>query len=227
VTPADGLPAETALGGLREAGVIAVLRAPTARSALDAAAALVRGGVHALEITYTTPDVPAVLHELGRRYGDSVLLGAGTLTEPDQAAAAWEAGARFLVAPGFDDAVVTAMIGTGATTLAGAFTPTEIMRARRSGVDAIKLFPAGVGGVALLRAFREPFPDLDFVPTGGVRVDNVADWVGAGAAAVGVGGALCPAAAIAAGQFDDIAERAAAFVTALERARQIALQQTT
>ncbi|MDX6729809.1 MAG: 2-dehydro-3-deoxyphosphogluconate aldolase / (4S)-4-hydroxy-2-oxoglutarate aldolase [Baekduia sp.] len=219
MTTADGLPAEAALGGLREAGVIAVLRAPSAGAALDTAAALIRGGVHALEITYTTPDVPGVLHELARRYGDDVLLGAGTLTHPDQAAIAWEAGARFLVTPGFDDAVVTAMIGTGATTLAGAFTPTEILRARSSGVDAIKLFPAGVGGVGLLRAVREPFPDLLFVPTGGVRVDNVADWVGAGAAAIGVGGALCPASAIAAGHFEDITERAAAFVRSLERAR--------
>jgi 2-dehydro-3-deoxyphosphogluconate aldolase/(4S)-4-hydroxy-2-oxoglutarate aldolase len=212
--------APPALGGLREAGVIAVLRAPSADAALDVAAALIRGGIRALEITYTTPDVPGVLRELGRRHGDTVLLGAGTITRRGQARAAADAGARFLVAPGLDDAVIAAMVRTGATTLAGAYTPTEVMRARAAGVDAVKLFPAGVGGVDLLRAMREPFPDVHFVPTGGVRVENVGEWLVAGAAAVGVGGALCPAAAVAAGRFDDITERAAAFVRSLERARQ-------
>ncbi|HEY4278271.1 MAG TPA: bifunctional 4-hydroxy-2-oxoglutarate aldolase/2-dehydro-3-deoxy-phosphogluconate aldolase [Conexibacter sp.] len=204
------------LAALAQAGVIAVVRAPSAEAAIAAGEAIVAGGVPAIEVTFTTPDA---LRAIERLAAAGVLVGAGTVTDPAQAASARDAGAQFLVSPGSDDELVAAMTATGLVTLAGAYTASEAMRVRRLGVDAVKLFPAGVGGVALLRALREPFPDLAVVPTGGVSPENVASWLDAGALAVGAGGALCPAASVAAGEWDQIAARARAFAAALEAAR--------
>jgi 2-dehydro-3-deoxyphosphogluconate aldolase/(4S)-4-hydroxy-2-oxoglutarate aldolase len=205
------------LAALADAGVVAVIRAPSAGTAVAAAEAVAAAGVRAVEITFTTPDALTAIRRLASR--DGLLVGAGTLTEPAQAAAAAAAGARFLVSPGIDDGVVDAMRATGLATLAGAYTPTEVMRARRLGVTAVKLFPAGIGGIGLLRALREPFPDLAVIPTGGVTPENLGEWLAAGALAVGAGGALCPAAAVRAGDFGEVTRRAAAFVLALEAAR--------
>ena len=205
-----------ALEALAAAGVIAVIRAPSAEAAVAAAEAAITGGVSAIEITFTTPDAPRAIERLA---AGGVLVGAGTLVEPRQVAAAAASGARFLVSPGSDDELVAAMAATGLTTLVGAFTASEIMRVHRLGADAVKLFPAGIGGVALLRALREPFPDLAVVPTGGVTPDNVGDWLAAGALAVGAGSALCPAEAMRTGRFEEIRERARAFTTAVAAAR--------
>jgi 2-dehydro-3-deoxyphosphogluconate aldolase/(4S)-4-hydroxy-2-oxoglutarate aldolase len=173
------------LAALEQLGVIAVLRAPSRDAALFAVDALVAGGVRAIEVTYSTPDVPGVLAALAERHGDGVTLGAGTLRRPEQATEAVAAGAGFLVAPGLDDALVAAMRATGATTLAGALSPTEVLRAVALGVDAVKVFPGSLGGPAYLRALRAPFPDVPFMPTGGVSAGNVGEWLAAGAFAVG------------------------------------------
>lgn len=210
---------DAGLAGLRELGVIAVVRAPDAEAAVATGAALVRGGVRALEVTYTTPGAEHAIAELRRRFPESVLVGAGTVRTLAQVAAAEAADAQFLVAPGLDDAVVAAMRATGRPTLAGAFTPTEVTRALALGVDAVKLFPAGVAGIGMLRALREPFPDARIVPTGGVTSDNLGEWLAAGAFAVGAGGSLCPSDDIAAGRFDAIEDRARAFADALAAAR--------
>jgi 2-dehydro-3-deoxyphosphogluconate aldolase/(4S)-4-hydroxy-2-oxoglutarate aldolase len=204
------------LAALAEAGVIAVIRAPSPQAAIDAAEAVAEAGVEALEITYTTLDAAAAIAHLS---GQGLLAGAGTLTDPAQAREAAEAGARFLVSPGLDDDVLAAMSATGLPALAGVFTASEVMRARRRGASAVKLFPAGVGGVGLLRALREPFPDLEIVPTGGVTAANLGEWLAAGALAVGAGGAMCPPDAIRAGRFGELRERAREFVRALEVAR--------
>jgi 2-dehydro-3-deoxyphosphogluconate aldolase / (4S)-4-hydroxy-2-oxoglutarate aldolase len=199
------------LDQLREIRVVAVIRAPDPDGAVRAVDALVRGGVTGIEITYSTPDVPGVLATVAERYGDAVLLGAGTLRTPAQAREAVDAGARFLVSPGLDDEVVGAMLATGATTMAGALTPTEVMRAEALGAHVVKIFPAGLGGPAYVRALRGPFPDIPFMPTGGVSADNLADWLGAGVIAVGAGSELCSANDIAAGRWDVIEEKARAF----------------
>lgn len=204
---------------LGDAGVIAVIRAPGLEAAILAVDALVRGGITAVEITYSTPDVPSVLRHLAASYGDEIVLGVGTLTRPGEVEAAVEAGARFLVSPGLDDAVAAAMAATGLATLIGAFTPTEVMRARAAGAHAVKLFPASTGGVEHLRALRGPFPDLRLVPTGGVSAANMPEWLQAGAFAVGAAGSLCPTAAMAAGDVEEIQRRAAAFSAAASRHR--------
>ncbi|HMJ34305.1 MAG TPA: bifunctional 4-hydroxy-2-oxoglutarate aldolase/2-dehydro-3-deoxy-phosphogluconate aldolase [Baekduia sp.] len=204
------------LDAIAESGLVAVIRAPSADAAVAAAEAVAQAGVRALEITFTTPGAAAAIARLADR---GLLVGAGTVVEPRQAQEAHASGARFLVSPGVDDDVLGAMRATGLPTLAGVFTASEVMRARRLGASAVKLFPAGHGGVGLLRALREPFPDLRVVPTGGVTPENLGDWLAAGALAVGAGGAMCPQDAIREGRFEELRERAAGFVRALETAR--------
>lgn len=204
------------LDALRRARVVAVLRAGSAAAAVAAADALVAGGVRAIEVTYTTPGAGEAIAAIARRHGEDVRLGAGTVLEAWQAEEAVAAGATFLVAPGTDAPVVAAMAATGAVTLVGAITPTEVLAARRAGADAVKLFPAGVLGVGMLKALREPFPDLPVVPTGGIGPGDVAGWFAAGALAVGAGGSLCPRGLVDAGATEDLQARAEAFVRALD-----------
>jgi len=194
--------------------VIAILRAPTVDTALRAVEALVRGGVSAIEITYSTPDVALVLRRLVDLYGDDVVLGAGTVTEPGQVGESADAGAQFLVSPGYDDDVVAAMQRTDLAMLIGAFAPSEAMRVSRVGADAIKLFLASLGGPEYLRAIRGPFPYLKVVPTGGITVANISEWLGAGALAVGASGSLCPVSSFAENDYDLIHRNALAFTEA-------------
>ena len=207
------------LDPIRDAGLLAVLRAPSARGAVEAAEALIAGGIRGIEVTYSTPDVPGVLASLHERYGEEIVLGAGTLLAPEQAATAVEAGARFLVSPGLDDEVVAAMLASGVPVMAGALTPTEVMRAVGLGVDAVKIFPGSLVGPTYLSALRGPFPGVPLVPTGGVSLENLGAWFAHGAFAVGVGGELASKAAIAEGGLDEIRRRAAQFVDALHIAR--------
>jgi 2-dehydro-3-deoxyphosphogluconate aldolase/(4S)-4-hydroxy-2-oxoglutarate aldolase len=207
------------IGRLRAAGVVATLRAHSAEAALHAVSALVQGGITAIEVTYTTPDVPAVLRALEAEFGDRVVLGAGTITRAGEAAEAVDAGARFLVSPGCVDAIVTEMTRTGVLTCPGAFTPTEVMRARALGADVIKIFPASLAGPRLLKALLGPFPDLLAMPTGGISTASLGDWLAAGALAVGASGELCSHAAIARGDWGQIQQNAKLFTDALAQSQ--------
>lgn len=207
-----------ALTAWRRTGVIAVLRAPDMARALQTVDALVAGGITGIEITYRTPDTADMIRTALDRYGDSALIGAGTVTKPSQAREAADAGARFLVTPGTRPEVAQAVVATAVPAMFGAFTASELMTAVELGATAVKLFPAGLSGPELLRALRGPFPDVPIVPTGGVRPDNLATWLEAGALAVGAGGELCSATAIAADDWDEIERRARAFSAALREA---------
>ncbi len=207
------------LARLREATVVAVLRAPTAAAAVHAVDALVAGGVTGIEITYSTPDAAQVIREIRQRHGDSVYLGAGTVLTLDQVAQAADAGAEFLVSPGTDPEIVGAMLRTGACVLAGALTPSEVMAAQRLGAHVVKVFPASLGGPAYLKALRGPFPDTPFVPTGGVSAANLGEWLAAGALAVGAGGELCPGAAMAAQDWPAITATAREFTAKAQMAQ--------
>ncbi len=207
------------LSRARAAGVLAVLRAPSPESALEAADAIIRGGIPGIEVTYSTPDAPAVIRDLIARHGDAAYIGAGTVTTPEQAAAAAEAGAEFLVSPGTLPALTRAMLDTGKVVMTGALTPTEVMTALELGVDVVKIFPASLGGPSYLGALRGPFPDAPLMPTGGVKPENVADWFAAGAVAVGAGGDLANSASITAGDWADLEARAARFAAALAAVR--------
>lgn len=204
---------------LTDVGVIAVIRAPSADAAVAGTRALVDGGVTGIEITYSTPDAAGAIHRVAAEFGESVLLGAGTLRTPAQVREAVDAGAAFLVSPGFTPELGAAMVATDRTTMIGALTPSEVMVAEAAGADVVKIFPAELSGPKLIKSLRGPFPDSVFMPTGGVSADNVHEWVAAGAVAVGAGGSLISAAALADGRFDDITAAARAFTAAYRAAR--------
>lgn len=202
---------KVSLQQLSDVGVIAVIRSPSAESAILGVEALVRGGVTGIEITYSTPDAPGVIRNLRAQYGQKILLGAGTVLNEAQAQEAVSAGAEFLVSPGATSEIAEAMSRTGATVMLGALTPTEVMNALKLGADVVKIFPAGLSGPKLISSLRGPFPDVAFMPTGGVSADNLDQWLSVGAVAVGAGSELCSTADLEQGRFEKIEERAAAF----------------
>lgn len=210
---------DPALEPIRAAGVIAVLRAPSAALALDAVDALVRGGITGIEVTYSTPDAPSVIARVIDRHGDRALVGAGTVTTDEQAREAADAGAAFLVSPGTLPELARAMRATGAVTMTGALTPSEVMTATALEVDVVKIFPASLGGPGYLSALRGPFPAVPLMPTGGVTPENLSEWFAAGAIAVGAGGELVPASALREGDLDEIERRARRFAEALRERR--------
>ena len=199
-------------------GLVAVVRGESREAALEVVGALVEGGVLGIEITFTTPDAPLVIRDLKGEYGDDILLGAGTVITREQAEESAEAGATFLVSPGSDPELLPAMLDTGLLVLPGALTPSEVMTARRLGAQALKLFPGSLGGPSHLKALRGPFPDIPFIPTGGVSLGNIADWFAAGALAVGAGGALVPS-SLKGRDRDEVVETARQFAEAVRMAR--------
>ncbi|MDX3234365.1 bifunctional 4-hydroxy-2-oxoglutarate aldolase/2-dehydro-3-deoxy-phosphogluconate aldolase [Streptomyces sp. ME03-5709C] len=206
-----------AVGRLAELRVIAVLRAHSADAAVRTAEALALGGVRAVEVTYTTPDAPSVIARLGAAFGGELLLGAGTVLRAEDAEAAVEAGAQFLACPSYDEQTVAAIRRLPAAGIVGAWTPTEVRQAVTSGADVVKLFPANVGGPAHLTALRGPFPDLRVIPTGGVTAGNAAQWLAAGALAVGSSW-MCPADVIARGEWAEITRRSQDVLAAVDAA---------
>jgi 2-dehydro-3-deoxyphosphogluconate aldolase/(4S)-4-hydroxy-2-oxoglutarate aldolase len=208
------------LAALRATTVVAVLRAPSVEAAVQATDALVAGGVTGIEITYSTPGAAEAIRQVRDRHGDAVHLGAGTVLTAAHAQEALEAGAEFLVSPGTEPTLTRAMLDTGLTVLSGALTPSEVMTVLGLGVHVVKLFPASLGGPAFLKALRGPFPEVSFVPTGGVTADNLADWLAAGAVAVGAGSDLCSPKAMATGNWDEITTVARIFAAAARQARE-------
>jgi 2-dehydro-3-deoxyphosphogluconate aldolase / (4S)-4-hydroxy-2-oxoglutarate aldolase len=177
---------------VKELGLLAVVRGESREAAVEVSEALIEGGVLGIEITFTTPEADLAIRDLLSRHGDSIVLGAGTVTTRNQVEQAAEAGSTFLVSPGCDPELLPVMHETGILALPGALTPSEVMLARRLGAKAVKLFPGSSGGPSYLKALSGPFPDVPFIPTGGVALGNIADWFAAGAIAVGAGGALAP-----------------------------------
>jgi len=209
----------SALERLRQHVVVAVMRAPSPEAALSGVGALVEGGVRAIEVTYSTPRAPWVIARVREEYGDEVVVGAGTVTAPRQASEAADAGAQFLVSPGTTPTVAEAMRASGTPYALGALTPSEVMLAVELGADLVKLFPGSLGGPGHLRALRGPFPDLPFMPTGGVSVANARAWLDAGAVCLGAGGDLVSTTLLARGDHAEITSRAAAFMSAVAPAR--------
>jgi 2-dehydro-3-deoxyphosphogluconate aldolase/(4S)-4-hydroxy-2-oxoglutarate aldolase len=202
------------LDQLKRIRVVAVVRAPSAELALKASETLVENGITGIEITFTTPDAASVIKKCRENFGDRALVGAGTVVTSEQLHAATESGAQFLVSPGTDEVLTRAMLETGLLTMTGALTPTEVMTASRLGVQVIKVFPGSLGGPGYLSALRGPFPDLKFMPTGGVSSENIADWFKHGAFAVGAGGDLVSAKALQEENMEDIAAKARQYVAA-------------
>ncbi len=210
---------QATLDRIQDLGVLAVIRGPSPELTVAMVAALVAGGIRGIEITYTTPNAAEVVRALDARFGDDILLGMGTLTQPEQAAEAQQAGARFLVSPMIDDALAAAMVATGLPVMLGALTPTEIFRAHRLGSDVVKVFPGSAVGPSYVKAIHGPFPDIPLMPTGGVSEDNLRDWFQAGVFAVGAGSQLSPGKLAREGRFDEITATAERFAAAVAAAR--------
>lgn len=196
--------------------VLAVVRTDSGKAALQAGQTLVDAGVRVVEVALTTPDGLDAVRELARPGGvaasDGRIVGAGTVLDPVSARLATLAGARFLVSPSVSPDVIEAGHRYGACVLPGTQTPTEIERALSAGADMVKLFPASPVGPDYLRAVHAALPQAPVVPTGGVGAGNAADWLAAGAVAVGVGGSLVS------GDPEHMAERARELLAAVRTA---------
>jgi 2-dehydro-3-deoxyphosphogluconate aldolase / (4S)-4-hydroxy-2-oxoglutarate aldolase len=171
---------------------------------------LVAGGIRAFEITLNSPDAFSAIASLAERWGERLFVGAGTVLDVEGAARAADAGARFIVSPHTEPALIDWAVGRGLPVFPGAFSPTEILEAWRAGATAVKLFPASVAGPAFVREFRGPFRDVPLIATGGVTIDSAPAFLGAGAVAVGIGSWLTGD-----GEPDGIADRARRLTGAL------------
>ena len=204
---------------IKALGLLAVIRGPSADLTVQMVDALVAGGVFGIEITYSTPDAEQVVKTLAEKYGDQIVLGMGTLTQPEQSLSARDAGAAFLVSPICEPHLVRAMAASGLVTMAGALTPTEVFQAYQLGSDVVKIFPGSLAGPGYIKALKGPFPYIPMMPTGGVNAANAADWFAAGVVAVGAGSELCPPQLAKEGKFEQISQKAAAFVQVIQAAR--------
>jgi 2-dehydro-3-deoxyphosphogluconate aldolase/(4S)-4-hydroxy-2-oxoglutarate aldolase len=211
---------EKALGLIREVGLIPIVRVPKAEDAARAAEAIVAGGIGIAEITMTVPHALRVLEGVSERFGDKVLLGAGTILDPETARAAVLAGAEFIVTPSLDRRVVEVAQRYSKPSIIGALTPTEVVNAWSAGADLVKIFPAGpVGGPKYIRALKGPLPHIELMPTGGVNLETTPEFIRAGAAAVAVGGELVDLEALRTGKLDVITQNSRQFVEAVRAAR--------
>ena len=206
-----------------EIGIVPVVRASSPQLAHLAAEAVCAGGIPIVEITMTVPGALELIAELTRSLSGRVLVGAGTVLDAETAERCIQAGAQFLVSPGFDRATVELALQRGELMMAGALTPTEVITAFRAGSDFVKIFPCGnVGGPGYIRALKAALPHIPMIPTGGVNLENAAAFLAAGASAVGVGGELISRAALEAGDGAAVSAIAARYSAVLQEARRVA-----
>lgn len=204
-----------------ETGIVPVVRAASPEQAILAAEAVACGGIPIVEITMTVPGAIQVIEELVRTLGSQVLIGAGTVLEAETADRCVEAGAEFLVSPGFDRETVEFARRNGKLMMAGALTPTEVITAYKAGSDFVKIFPCGnVGGPGYIKALKAALPQIPMIPTGGVNLATAPEFLRAGASALGVGGELASRALLEAGNRAALAELAGRFVAVIREARQ-------
>jgi len=204
---------------IRETGVIAIMRAQSSAQLIAAADAIKAGGVRVIEVTMTTPGALDVIAEATHRYGDAVLFGAGSVLDAETARAAILAGAGFIVAPTLTLDVIALCNRYSIPVMPGCFTPTEMLTAWEAGADMVKLFPAEIGGPALVKAIRAPLPQLEIVPVGGVDLNTAADFIRNGAAALGVGSSLVNQKLLDTGDMAELTRRAARFIEEVKKGR--------
>jgi 2-dehydro-3-deoxyphosphogluconate aldolase / (4S)-4-hydroxy-2-oxoglutarate aldolase len=205
---------------IRDIGIIPVVRAQSADEAMKAIDAIREGGISILEITMTVPGAVGVIEEVSKRYGNDAVVGAGTVLDGETARACILAGARFVVSPSLNLETIEVCRRYGIAVMPGALTPTEVVQAWSAGADFVKVFPAGaVGGASYIKSLKAPLPQIELVPTGGVSLKTAADFIKAGASALGVGADLVDVKAIREGQSQVITERAREFVRIVREAR--------
>ena len=206
---------------LVDSGVVVVMRGADADTIIDVASALADGGVTAFEITADNPDAMDLIAEVSASFSaEEAIVGAGTVLDAATARAAIANGAEFVVGPTFDAGVVETCNRYGTVVAPGALTPTEALDAYEAGADLVKVFPASSMGPDHLSSIAGPLPQIPLMPTGGIDVDNAADYIDAGAVVVGAGSALMDDEAIAAGDFESITETAREFTRVIDAARE-------
>jgi 2-dehydro-3-deoxyphosphogluconate aldolase / (4S)-4-hydroxy-2-oxoglutarate aldolase len=218
--PVSKLSIDDVVRRIGEIGIVPVVRASSVEEANRAVEAICAGGIASVEITMTVPNAISVIREVVQQRGKDVLIGAGTVTSAAQAEACILAGAQFLVSPGLSAAVLAEAKNHSILAIPGALTPTELMSAQEHGATLVKIFPCGnVGGAKYLKSLKAPFPKAMLIPTGGVNTANAADFIAAGAFALGVGADLVDAAALREGNLEKITNAARGLVNAVTSAR--------
>ncbi|WP_442595900.1 bifunctional 4-hydroxy-2-oxoglutarate aldolase/2-dehydro-3-deoxy-phosphogluconate aldolase [Neobacillus sp. D3-1R] len=204
---------------LTDSGLVAVIRRPKAEKIAQIAEALVNGGVGALEITVDTPGVFSMIDKIKQEFGARVLVGAGTVLDAETAKAAIDAGSDFIFSPIVDEKTIEMTLRYGKISIPGVMTPTEIVKAYQAGADILKIFPASSVGPNYIRELKGPLGHIPMMPTGGVSLDNVTEFIKNGAVAVGVGGTLLNKQAIEENRFEILTETAQKFVSLIKSAR--------
>ena len=203
-------------------GIVPVVRASSAEHAIQAAEAVCSGGIPIVEMTMTVPGAIEAISQLVKSAGSGVLIGGGTVLDAETAQRCVDAGAEFIVSPGFDLETVALVNRLEKLMIAGALTPTEVIRAWRSGSDFVKMFPCGaVGGAKYIKALKAPLPQVPLIPTGGVNLNTAADFIHAGAAALGIGSELVSTDAIKSGNLNEIVEASRKYVGIVREARRM------
>ena len=207
------------LAHVLDSGIVAIIRAPSGELLVDVALTLYEAGIDVIEVTFTVPGVLDIISQVHRELGDRILLGAGTVLDPESARAAFLAGAEFLVTPCVNTDVIRMCNRYDKLVMSGAFTPTEVLTAWEAGADIVKVFPADIGGPNYLKSLHGPLPHIRLLPTGGVNLDTLPDFFKAGACAVGLGSALVEKQALADGDLPRIRELAGQYVALVKEMR--------
>ena len=208
------------LAAMIDIGIVPVIRTSTAEAAIKSIEAIYRGGIRAAEITMTVPGAIRALEKVADQFGDKIVLGAGTVLDPETARACMLAGAEFFVTPALNLATIEIAQRYSKPIMPGALTPTEVLAAWQAGADIVKVFPAGnVGGPKYIKALKGPFPQIEMIPTGGVNLETTGEFLKAGACAVAVGGELVDAKTIKEGKYEIFEERAKQYLEAVRKAR--------
>lgn len=207
------------LSRVLDSGIVAIIRASSGEQLVNVARALYEGGIDVIEVTFTVPGVLDIISAVRKDLGNKILLGAGTVLDTESARAALLAGAEFIVSPTVNPQVIQLCRRYDKMILPGAFTPTEVVTAWEHGADIVKVFPADIGGPSYLKSLHGPLPQVRLLPTGGVNLDTLADFMKAGACAVGLGSALVEKKAVEQGDMARITDLATQYVDLVKRTR--------
>ena len=212
--------AQQILSFITDIGIVPVVRTPTAESAIRSIEAIYRGGVRAAEVTMTVPGAIRALEKVADQFGDKIMLGAGTVLDPETARSCMLAGAQFFVTPTLKLSTIEMAKRYSKVICPGALTPTEVLTAWEAGADVVKVFPANsLGGPKYIKALKGPLPHIEMIPTGGVNLETAGEFLKAGACAVAVGGELVDAKLIKENRYEEMEQRARQYLEIIARTR--------
>lgn len=208
---------EEIISAIKDVGIVAVIRAESAEEAFKLISAVKDGGINNIEVTMTVPGAIDVIKDVSEKYGDEIVLGAGSVLDPETARSCLLAGVEYIVSPIFNSETVKLCNSYQKPCMPGAMSVTEVYRAMEAGADIVKIFPASLFGPKIIKSIKGPLPQAELMPTGGVSLDNVDEWIKAGSVAVGVGGGLLKPAKD--GDYNVVTERAEKFISKIAETR--------